>query len=67
LSGLRWLEVQRLLIDASNAEVMSLMSSLEGGDEVVYGEGVDPREAARVMARQSSAWNLFKLSQAGRR
>jgi pentatricopeptide repeat protein len=67
LSELKWLELQRLLIEVSNAEVMSLMSSLEGGDEVVYGDSVDPKEAARIMARQGSAWNLFKISHAGRR
>jgi hypothetical protein len=60
---LGWLEVQRLLIEASNDEVMKLLSSLDGGDEVVYGDCVEPKEVARIMARQNSTWNLFKISQ----
>ncbi len=67
LASMSWLEVQRLLIEASNTEIMSLLSSLEGGDEVIYGDGLDVKEAAKIMAGQNGAWNLFKLSQIGRR
>jgi pentatricopeptide repeat protein len=63
LAGLGWLEVQRLLIEANNGEVMKLLSSLDGGDEIVYSDCLEPKEAARIMARQSSTWNLFKMSQ----